>query len=199
MKQSYKYMKNHSVSERFNKSSIAHPLFSSRNLLKNVGTQRGSSRAQYPLRFSLSESGVTEENSGWAIWTFSENDKRKFILQDVIRQHYIYTISCIIKSYCDSPFIYAQGHIGKSRESCPHPRDEQGKSLFPYSIAQSYVEKDIGDCREGHISPQLCCMVSWTFHHLARRVDEWKIGVADKIVGTIQIHERGKKQRDSSI
>jgi len=28
---------------------------------------------------------VTEENSGWAIWTFSENDKRKFILQDVIR------------------------------------------------------------------------------------------------------------------
>ncbi len=38
---------------------------------------------------------------------------------------------------------------------------------------------------QGHISPQLCCMVSGTFHHLARRVDEWKIGVADKIVDTI--------------
>ena len=31
-------MQNHSVSERFNKSSIASPLFSSRNLLRNVGT-----------------------------------------------------------------------------------------------------------------------------------------------------------------
>ena len=41
-------------------------------------------RAYRPLRFSLSGSGVTEESSGLAIRTSSENDERTLILQEVI-------------------------------------------------------------------------------------------------------------------